>query len=291
MPNCPNLNFYRGNGAQVLLHCDGEALFGNSRAKNSLFLGGKVGLLFFGGSQSPVLTRRLTRLLARGSLDGGWVCSDGMPHCTDPGLEEERTNITYSWQSCVAATQPTCETFGTSGPLWRKVIGGCVFLLLVGTGRMSYNVGQGRNPHAGQIFGRIIIVTTTQLSIGTENTQFITQRTTQQNFPVSTNEENEYFTSQSPKTNSNSFDELEATGGRVLRQPPSPTRQQQTTISNIKPSEQVLNTLACTDWAIIHAMSNICRGILWSTCITRAPTTGIRPSLHREFHCSGSCVR
>ena len=27
------------------------------------------------------------------------------------------------------------------------------FLLLVGTGRLSYNVGQGRNPHAGQIFG------------------------------------------------------------------------------------------------------------------------------------------
>ena len=45
----------------------------------------------------------------------------------------------------------------------------------------------------------ISMVTTTQLSIGTEKTQFITQRGTQQTFPVSTNEENEYFTSQSPK--------------------------------------------------------------------------------------------
>ena len=63
VPNCPNRNFHRGNGAQVLLHCDGEALFGNSRAKSSLFLGGWVRLLFSGG------------VLARGSLDGGWACS------------------------------------------------------------------------------------------------------------------------------------------------------------------------------------------------------------------------
>ena len=194
---------------------------------------------------------------------------------------------------------------------------------------------------------RIIIVTTTQLSIGTENTQFITQRATQQNFPVSTNEENEYFTSQSPKTISNSFDELEATGGRVLvgpegltpaldvaastaapfstiskrvtsedaaqratgastgpssgewqeerRQPPFPTRRQRATLSNVEPSEQRLNTLACTDWAIIHAMSNICRGILWIPALAsheQPPlSTELHPSLHREFQFSGSCVR
>ena len=91
VPNCPNWNFYRGNGAQVLLHCDGEALFGNSRAKSSLFLG-----VFW---WSCLLVDLLTVVgLAR----------DDMPHCTVPGLEEDCTNITYRWQSWVAATQPTC---------------------------------------------------------------------------------------------------------------------------------------------------------------------------------------
>ena len=99
-------------------------------------------------------------------VDG--LVRDIMPHCTDPGLDEERTNITHRWQSGVAATQPTCATFVTlwnnpcfcPGSLWRKVIGGssltCFSLLLVGTGRLSYSAGQGRILHAGQT---ILVIT------------------------------------------------------------------------------------------------------------------------------------
>ena len=99
LPTAANLNLYRGGTSRVIWHSDNEPLFGGSGVHKLIVS------VSFG---APVLFKRR----GRSCLDSGerscWLghgdilvmdgqCQDEFLHCTSPGLEHERINVTYRW--------------------------------------------------------------------------------------------------------------------------------------------------------------------------------------------------
>ena len=120
VPTAANLNLHRGLHSRVGWHCDDEPLFGGAgcsklvvsvsfgfqalfRWKGKSCLDGDAGSCYLGHGDILV-------------MDG--QCQDEFLHCTDPGLEQERIDVTFRWirqhtTSCplragVVCCLPTC---------------------------------------------------------------------------------------------------------------------------------------------------------------------------------------
>ena len=121
VPTAANLNLYRGWQSCVGWHCDDEPLFGkcgDAKLIVSVSLGSTV--LFRWRRQSCPDDEGRFILLGHGDiLVMGGQCQDEFLHRTDPGLEQERINITFRWvkqhvSSCpllnagAACCLPTC---------------------------------------------------------------------------------------------------------------------------------------------------------------------------------------
>ena len=154
LPTAANLNLYRGWKSCVGWHCDDEPLFGkygDAKLIVSVSLGSSA--VFRWWRQSCPDDEGHLCWLGHGDIlvmDG--QCQDDFLHCTDPGLEQERINVTFRWirqrtTSCplragVACCLPTCAQsfsapvmrnggFSTFGVLWVLLEVLCVWGILV----------------------------------------------------------------------------------------------------------------------------------------------------------------
>ena len=113
VPTAANLKLHRGRNSCVRWHCDDEPLFGEGVGTSKLI----VPVSF--GSQA------LFRWKGKSCLDGDasscyldhgdllvmvGQCQDEFLHCTDPGLEQERINVTFRWIKKHVATCPFLRT-------------------------------------------------------------------------------------------------------------------------------------------------------------------------------------
>ena len=129
MPTAANLNLYRGRSSHVGWHSDDEPLFGE-RGESKLIVSVSFGTqaLFKWKGKSCPSNDGHSCWLGHGDIlvmDG--QCQDEFRHCTDPGSDQERINITFRWvkqhvASCsflrtgVACCLPTCaRVFSFSG--------------------------------------------------------------------------------------------------------------------------------------------------------------------------------
>ena len=136
VPTAANLNLYLGLHPCVGWHCDEDPLFGGAGCSKLI-----VSVNF--GSQAPFQWKDKSCLdgdVSLCSLSQGYTlardgqCQDEFLDCTDPGLEQERINVTFRWMrqhitSCplrvgVVWSPPTCaqgfsatvmENWGFSG--------------------------------------------------------------------------------------------------------------------------------------------------------------------------------
>ena len=99
VPTAANLNLYRGLHLRVGWHCDGEPLFGVSGCSKLIVS------VSFG---STALFKRKGKSCLDGDASSCFLghgdilvmeCQDEFLHCTDPGLEQERINVTFRWIS------------------------------------------------------------------------------------------------------------------------------------------------------------------------------------------------
>ena len=154
MPTAANLNLCRGWNSCVGWHCDGEPLFGkcgDAKLIESVSLG--FSALFRWRRQSCLDGEGHLCWLGHSDIlvmDG--QCQDEFLHCTDPGLEQERINVTFRWirqhtTSCplrtgVVCCLPTCAQgfsvpvmgngcFNTFWVLWELLGALCVWGILV----------------------------------------------------------------------------------------------------------------------------------------------------------------
>ena len=134
MPTAANLNLYRGGNSRVSWHSDNEPLFGGSGVHKlivSVSFGAPV--LFKWRGMSCLDSGERSCWLGHGDIlvmDG--QCQDEFLHCTSPGLEHERLNVTFSWirqhthfcplfKAGVVCCLPTCakgssvQVMGNSG--------------------------------------------------------------------------------------------------------------------------------------------------------------------------------
>ena len=143
LPTAANLNLYRGRFSRVAWHSDNEPLFGErgeSKLIVSMSFGTRVRFKWKGEScpDSEADSCRLDHgdLLV---MDG--QCQEKFLHCTDPGLEQERINVTFRWikqhvASCpflrtgMACCLPTCAQ-GSSVSAMEFVWKGAAWGLLV----------------------------------------------------------------------------------------------------------------------------------------------------------------
>ena len=99
VPTAANLNLYRGGNSRVNWHSDNEPLFGGSGVHKlivSVSFGAPV--LFKWRGRSCLDSGERSCWLGHGDIlvmDG--QCQDEFLHCTSPGLEHERINVTYRW--------------------------------------------------------------------------------------------------------------------------------------------------------------------------------------------------
>ena len=121
LPTAANLNLYQGRFSRVAWHSDNEPLFGE-RGHPKLIVSMSFGTraLFKWKGESCPDSEADSCWFDHGDLvvmDG--QCQDDFLHCTDPGLEPERINVTFRWikhhvASCpflrtgVACCLPTC---------------------------------------------------------------------------------------------------------------------------------------------------------------------------------------
>ena len=154
VPTAENLNLYRGLHSRVGWHCDDEPLFGRSGCSNlivsvsfgSTALSKWKGKSCSDGDASSCYLNHCDILV----MDG--QCQDEFLHCTDPGLEQERINVTFRWirqhtTSCplragVVCCLPTCAQglfvpvmvnggLSTFWVLWELLGALCVWGILV----------------------------------------------------------------------------------------------------------------------------------------------------------------
>ena len=128
VPTAANLNLYRGRSSYVGWHSDDEPLFGE-RGEAKLIVSVSFGTqaLFKWKGKSCPSNGGHSCWLGHGDIlvmDG--QCQDEFHHCTDPGSDQERINITFRWikqhvASCsflrtgVTCCLPTCA-WGFSFP-------------------------------------------------------------------------------------------------------------------------------------------------------------------------------
>ena len=121
VPTAANLNLYRGRSSHVGWHSDDEPLFGE-RGESKLIVSVSFGTqaLFKWKGKSCPSNDGHSCWLGHGDIlvmDG--QCQDEFRHCTDPGSDQERINITFRWvkqhvASCsflrtgVTCCLPTC---------------------------------------------------------------------------------------------------------------------------------------------------------------------------------------
>ena len=133
VPTAANLNLFRGWRSCVGWHCDDEPPFGEcGDAKLIVSVSYGSSAVFRWRRQSCSDNEGHLCWLGHGDvlvMDG--QCQDEFLHCTDPGLEQERINVTFRWvrqraASCplfrtgVACCLPTCAQ-GSSGPVMGNV--------------------------------------------------------------------------------------------------------------------------------------------------------------------------
>ena len=99
MPSAANLNLYRGRSSHVGWHSDDEPLFGE-RGEAKLIVSVSFGTqaLFKWKGKSCPSNDGHSCWLGHGDIlvmDG--QCQDEFHHCTDPGSDQERINITFRW--------------------------------------------------------------------------------------------------------------------------------------------------------------------------------------------------
>ena len=99
LPTAANLNLYRGGFSRVAWHSDNEPLFGargESKIIVSMSFGTRARFKWKGesclDSEADSCWLDQFDLLV---MDG--QCQDEFLHCTDPGLEQERINVTFRW--------------------------------------------------------------------------------------------------------------------------------------------------------------------------------------------------
>ena len=136
VPTASNLNLCRGRSSHVGWHSDDEPLFGE-RGEAKLIVSVSFG--------TPALFKWKGKSCSNNDGNSCWLghgdtlvmdgqCQDEFRHCTDPGSDQDRSNITFRWVkqhviSCfflrtgVACCLPTCALVRS---WWRMV----VFLLL-----------------------------------------------------------------------------------------------------------------------------------------------------------------
>ena len=147
MPSAANLNLYRGRSSHVGWHSDDEPLFGE-RGEAKLIVSVSFGTqaLFKWKGKSCPSNDGHSCWLGHGDIlvmDG--QCQDEFRHCTDPGSDQERINITFRWvkqhvASCsflrtgVTCCLPTCArgfSFSDTGIV--GIGSSWAFWLLLGT--------------------------------------------------------------------------------------------------------------------------------------------------------------
>ena len=139
MPSAANLNLYRGRSSHVGWHSDDEPLFGE-RGEAKLIVSvsfGAQALFKWKGKSCPSNGGRSCWLDHGDILVMDGQCQDEFYHCTDPGSDQERINITFRWvkqhvASCsflrtgVACCLPTCSrgfSFSDTGEVGIGVFG------------------------------------------------------------------------------------------------------------------------------------------------------------------------
>ena len=98
VPTAANLNLYWRWKSLVGWHCDDGPLFGRCGVEKlivSVSFGRHPGALQM--EASPVQTVKLDRASLAMILVMDGQCQDEFLHCTDPGLEQERINVTFRW--------------------------------------------------------------------------------------------------------------------------------------------------------------------------------------------------
>ena len=129
VPTAANLNLYRGWHSRVGWHCDDEPLFAECmEAKLIVSVSFGATALFKWNCKSGSDNEAHLCCLGHGDIlvmDG--QCQDKFLHCTDPGLDQERVDVTFRWikqhvPSCsfqragVVCCLPTCAQ-GLSFPV------------------------------------------------------------------------------------------------------------------------------------------------------------------------------
>ena len=147
MPSAANLNLCRGRSSHVGWHSDDEPLFGE-RGEAKLIVSVSFGTqaLFKWKGKSCPSNDGHSCWLGHGDIlvmDG--QCQDEFHHCTDPGSDQERINITFRWvkqhvASCsflrtgVTCCLPTCARgFSFSDTEIVEIGSFWAFWLLLGT--------------------------------------------------------------------------------------------------------------------------------------------------------------
>ena len=99
VPTDSNPNLYRGWKSRVAWHCDDESLSGEcGEAKLIVSVSFGTQTLFKWKGKSCSDSEASSCFLGHGDIlvmDG--QCQDEFLHCTDPGLEQERINVTFRW--------------------------------------------------------------------------------------------------------------------------------------------------------------------------------------------------
>ena len=110
IPTVANLNLYRGWNSRAGWHCDDEPLFGVCGvAKLIVSVSFGTRALFRWKGKSCLDIEASSCCLGYGDIlvmDG--QCQDEFFHCGDPGLEQERINVTVRWIRQHAAHCPHC---------------------------------------------------------------------------------------------------------------------------------------------------------------------------------------
>ena len=118
VPTAANLNLYRGRNSCVGWHSDDEPLFGEcEEVKLIVSVSFSTRALFKWNGKFCPDSEASSCWLGHGDLlviDG--QCSDEFLHCTDPGLEQERINVTLRW----------IQQHATSCPLSRTLVACCL---------------------------------------------------------------------------------------------------------------------------------------------------------------------
>ena len=147
VPTAANLNLCRGRSSHVGWHSDDEPLFGE-RGESKLIVSVSFGTqaLFKWKGKSCPSNDGHSCWLGHGDIlvmDG--QCQDEFRHCTDPGSDQERINITFRWvkqhvASCsflrtgVTCCLPTCARGFSFSDTGIVVIGSFwAFWFLLGT--------------------------------------------------------------------------------------------------------------------------------------------------------------